>query len=186
MTSGAVPTAEQPGAGQVVPRGFGAALTHWIFNPRSYLLCSHQERMCVSLGSHYTKVLHTQNLSDLRHSSRAAIAVFVCEQKPYPLWFSWQRKSYPVKHEHSLGKKIHLGETTRNDEWQDVSNQAAGHFNRQNWHSSQNKAIPRRQKSHKILWWNLFSFRARHSKPAGMNERFSSIIFAEAVKRKIL
>ena len=32
----------------------------------------------------------------------------------------------------SLGKKIHIGETTRNDEWQDVSNQAAGHFNRQN------------------------------------------------------
>ena len=55
--------------------------------------------MSVSLGSHCTKVWHTENLSDLCHSSRAAIAVLVCEQKPYPLSFSWQRKSYPVKRE---------------------------------------------------------------------------------------
>ena len=60
--------------------------------------CVHtQRRMSVSLGSHCTKVWHTENLSDLRHSGRAAIAVLVCQQKPYPLSFSWQRKSYPVK-----------------------------------------------------------------------------------------
>ena len=30
-------------------------------------------------------------------------------------------ESYPVKREHSLSKKIHLGETPRNDKWQDLS-----------------------------------------------------------------
>ena len=25
-----------------------------------------------------------------------ATTVLVCKQKPYPVWFSWQRKSYPI------------------------------------------------------------------------------------------
>ena len=31
--------------------------------------------------------------ASLRHRNRGATTVFVCEQKPYPVWFSWQRKS---------------------------------------------------------------------------------------------
>ena len=38
----------------------------------------------------------------LRHRNRAARIVFVCGQKPYPVWFSWRRKSYLVLYEHSL------------------------------------------------------------------------------------
>ena len=76
--------------------------------------------MSVSLGSHCTKVLHTENLSDLRQSSRDTIAVFVCEQKPFPFMIFVATQSYLVKRERSLSKKIHLGETPRNDKWQDL------------------------------------------------------------------
>ena len=32
----------------------------------------------------------------LRHRNRAATTVFMCEQKPNPIWFSWRRKSCPI------------------------------------------------------------------------------------------
>ena len=32
----------------------------------------------------------------LRHRNRAATIVFVCGQKPYPVWFPWRGKSYLV------------------------------------------------------------------------------------------
>ena len=53
MTSGAVPTAEQPGARsfQVVPRGFGAALTpEYLLLAPTY--CVHTKRECLSLLVH--------------------------------------------------------------------------------------------------------------------------------------
>ena len=34
--------------------------------------------------------------ASLRYRNRAEITVFMCEQKPYPVWFSRQRKSYPI------------------------------------------------------------------------------------------
>ena len=149
-----------------------------VFTPR--------ENVCLSWFTLHESIAHWKPIRSSSQQSRRnrrfcvrtealSFMIFVAAQK-------LSREAWTI----SLGKKIHIGETTRNDEWQDVSNQAAGHFNRQNWHSRQNMAIPRRQKSHKILGWKLFSFRARHSKPAWMNERFSSIIFAEVVKRKIL
>ena len=47
----------------------------------------------------------------LRHRNRAATTVLVCEQRPYRIWFSWRRQSYPVKCEHSL--KAPLGYNQR-------------------------------------------------------------------------
>ena len=38
----------------------------------------------------------------LRYRNRAEITVFMCEQKPYPVWFPRRRKSSPVECEHSL------------------------------------------------------------------------------------
>ena len=32
----------------------------------------------------------------LYYGNRADVTVLVCEQKPYPVWFSCRRKSYPV------------------------------------------------------------------------------------------
>ena len=186
MTSGAVPTAEQPGAGQVVPRGFGAALTpEYLLLAPTY--CVHTKRECLSLLVHTTRKYCTLKTYPIFVTAVAPQSPFLCANRS-PILYDFRGSAIATREAWtiSLGKKIHIGETTRNDEWQDVSNQAAGHFNRQNWHSRQNMAIPRRQKSHKILGWKLFSFRARHSKPAWMNERFSSIIFAEVVKRKIL
>ena len=40
--------------------------------------------------------------ASLRHRKRAAKTVLLCEQKPFPVWFSRRRKSYPVKCEHIL------------------------------------------------------------------------------------
>ena len=47
--------------------------------------------------------------ASLRNRHRAEITVFMCEQKPYPVWFSCQRKSYLVWHEHSLRACLHGG-----------------------------------------------------------------------------
>ena len=44
----------------------------------------------------------TPGAASLRYRNRAEIFVLICEQKPYPLWFSIRRKSYPVKGENSL------------------------------------------------------------------------------------
>ena len=44
----------------------------------------------------------TLGAASLRYRNRAKIIVLMCEQKPYPLWFSIRRKSYPVKGENSL------------------------------------------------------------------------------------
>lgn len=40
--------------------------------------------------------------TSLRHRKRAAKTVLLCERKPFPVWFSRRRKSYPVKCEHIL------------------------------------------------------------------------------------
>ena len=34
--------------------------------------------------------------ASLRHRNHAALTVHLCEQKRYPIWFAWRRKSYPV------------------------------------------------------------------------------------------
>ena len=44
----------------------------------------------------------TPGAASLRYRNRAEIFVLICEQKPYPLWFSIRRKSYPAKGENSL------------------------------------------------------------------------------------
>ena len=44
----------------------------------------------------------TPGAASLRYRNRAEIFVLICEQKPYPLWFSIRRKTYPVKGENSL------------------------------------------------------------------------------------
>ena len=44
----------------------------------------------------------TPGAVSLRCRNRAEIFVLMCEQKPYPLWFSIPRKTYPVKGENSL------------------------------------------------------------------------------------
>ena len=40
--------------------------------------------------------------ASLRYRNRAKITVRMCEQKPYPVQFSCQRKSYTEESEHSL------------------------------------------------------------------------------------
>ena len=44
----------------------------------------------------------TPGAASLRYRNRAKIFVLICEQKPYQLWFSIRRKTYPVKCENSL------------------------------------------------------------------------------------
>ena len=44
----------------------------------------------------------TPGAASLRYRNRAKIIVLMCEQKPYPLWFSIWRKTYTVKCENSL------------------------------------------------------------------------------------
>ena len=44
----------------------------------------------------------TPGAASLRYRNRAEIFVLICEQKPYQLWFSIPRKTYPVKGENSL------------------------------------------------------------------------------------
>ena len=44
----------------------------------------------------------TPGAASLRYRNRAEIFVLICKQKPYPLWFSIRRKTYPVKCENSL------------------------------------------------------------------------------------
>ena len=44
----------------------------------------------------------TLGAASLRYRNRAKIIVLMCEQKPYPPWFSIWRKTYLVKGENSL------------------------------------------------------------------------------------
>ena len=49
--------------------------------------------------------LHFQNwhvVDSLRYRNRAKNTILMCEQKPYPQWFSCRRKGYSVKCEDSL------------------------------------------------------------------------------------
>ena len=53
----------------------------------------------------YPMTLHFINrraAASLRHRNRAATTVLVCEQKPYPVRFSWWRERYSVYREHNL------------------------------------------------------------------------------------
>lgn len=43
-----------------------------------------------------------RGVASLRYRNRAEITVLVCEEKPYPVWFSCWHKSYPVQCERSL------------------------------------------------------------------------------------
>ena len=42
---------------------------------------------------------------------RGAPTVLMCEQKPYPVWFSWRRKSSPVQYKHSLSLSLGIQNT---------------------------------------------------------------------------
>ena len=44
----------------------------------------------------------------LRQRNRAEITILMCEQKPFSVWFSYRRKSYPVQCEHSLKIFLHV------------------------------------------------------------------------------
>ena len=53
------------------------------------------------------EMLHFRDRRDaplLRHreGNGAEITVLMCEYKPFPVWFSCGRKSYPVKYEQNL------------------------------------------------------------------------------------
>ena len=53
----------------------------------------------------YPMTLHFINrraAASLRHRNRSAATVLVCEQKPYPVRFSWWRERYSVYCEHNL------------------------------------------------------------------------------------
>ena len=41
-------------------------------------------------------------VASFRYRNRAEIAILMCEQKPYLIWFSRRRKSYTVLFEHGL------------------------------------------------------------------------------------
>ena len=53
----------------------------------------------------------------LRHRNRAATIVFVCGQKPYPVWFPWRGKSYLVLYEHSLKVPIDVVDVNYQSYW---------------------------------------------------------------------
>ena len=97
------------------PRGFGALNSSphsWIFtsvsvgsSPRCYLFTSVTDRIGVHTAPKCDKkpfryvTLHFRDrrgAASLRHRSLTATTVLVCEQEPYPVWFSWWCKSYPV------------------------------------------------------------------------------------------
>ena len=53
----------------------------------------------------------------LRLRNRAATTVFVGEQKPYPVSFSWRRKSYLVLYEHSIKVPIDVVDVNYQNCW---------------------------------------------------------------------
>ena len=71
-------------------------------SPRSYLFTSAKVRMVFTPKYDTKPVRYVTLLRDrrgavsLRHRNRAEITVLVCEQKTYPVWLSWRRKSNPV------------------------------------------------------------------------------------------
>ena len=71
-------------------------------SPRSYLFTSAKLRMVFTPKYDTKAVRYVTLLRDrrgavsLRHRNRAEITVLVCEQKTYPVWLSWRRKSNPV------------------------------------------------------------------------------------------
>ena len=87
------------------PRGFGALNSSphsWIFtsvsvgsSPRSYLFTSATGRIGVHTAPKYGKkpIRDRRGAASPRHRSLTATTVFMCEQNPYPVWFSWRRKS---------------------------------------------------------------------------------------------
>ena len=64
--------------------------------PRRSEWCSH----CTKVWHKTCPICHATSRparrSSLRHRNRAEITVLVCEQKTYPVWLSWRRKSNPV------------------------------------------------------------------------------------------
>ena len=93
------------------------------FRPRSYILnyflngpsgCSHFTSVWLKTYLIFDAPLSRsarRGAAFLRHRNRAATTALVCEQRPYRIWFSWRRQSYPVKCEHSL--KAPLGYNQR-------------------------------------------------------------------------
>ena len=65
-----------------------------------FLWCPYEKLGIVRTQIHYV-TLHfrdRQSAASLRYRNHC----FYREQRPYPVWFSFQRKSYPVYCEHSL------------------------------------------------------------------------------------
>ena len=79
-------------------------LIHFRYGPNTYLFTLHQSvaqnlsAMRVTVGEFRDR----RGATSLRYRNRAEITVLMCEQKPYPVWFSYRRKIYPVYCEHSL------------------------------------------------------------------------------------
>ena len=97
------------------PRGFGEmnlSPHSWIFTsfsvdfgPSSYLFTSATVRIPVHAALecgtesiwYVTRHFRDQHVAaSVRYRNRAEITVLICEQKPYPTWFSCRRKSHPI------------------------------------------------------------------------------------------
>ena len=69
-------------------------------------LCRHEKLSVIVWPPIRYVTLHCRDwrgAASLRYRNRAEITVLMCEQKPYPVWFSCRRcKCYPVKCEQSL------------------------------------------------------------------------------------
>ena len=51
--------------------------------------------------------------ASLRHRSLTATTVLLCEQKPYPVWFSWRRKLCPVQCGLALSRAVTANKCTQ-------------------------------------------------------------------------
>ena len=65
---------------------FKTSIFHWI--------------LVLALFIHFRHGPNT--FSQLRYRNRAEVTLLMCEQRPYPVWFSCQCKSYPLLCEDSL------------------------------------------------------------------------------------
>ena len=109
---------------------------------------------CVAKGIRYNMIVNGTELLQLDHTHRTSlrgsfgrkastlkisaaqlrsgkkncteITVFMCQQKPYPVWFSCLRKSYPEVYEHSLKRNSAVSDSPRRSLLYPITNGMSG------------------------------------------------------------
>ena len=68
-------------------------LIHFRDGPKRCSRCKIERKPIRYVTLHFR---YRGNVVSLRHRNRSATIVLVCEQKPFPVRFSWRRESFPV------------------------------------------------------------------------------------------